>query len=313
MDLQIKLPDHFLEEETRSDFLVTEERKKIWAISLDLLAQLDKVCKKHNLTYYVFAGAALGAVRHQGFIPWDDDIDVMMTRSEYEKLCKIAPKEFESPYFFQTNYTDFGAMWGHAKLRNSNTTCIANRDKKYERTINQGIFLDVFPVDNIIDDEVLFNRQKRSANFYRKAAKIFAMATKGSFRSHSNKWVDSIYILSAFLFGPLNRVIANYFWKKFEVVCQRYNDQGTENFGLLSFQFSRKWIQKREDYKDIVNLPFEFTTVPVCSNYDHSLSMLYGDWHKLVRGASQHENFYYDTEHPYSEYFKRKNSQKSKF
>ena len=309
VDLQIKLPDYFLEEETRNDYLVTEERKKIWAISLDLLAQLDRVCKKHHLTYYVFAGAALGAVRHQGFIPWDDDIDVLMARSEYEKLCEIAPKEFESPYFFQTNDTDFGAMWGHAKLRNSNTTCIANRDKKYERTINQGIFLDVFPADNVIDDEVLFNRQKKKASFYRKYAKYFAMATKESYRMHSNQWIESLFRVSAFLFGPLNRLIATHLWKKFENACQRYNNQETENFGLLSFQFSRKWIQRRDDYKKVVHLPFEFTTVPVCSNYEHSLTMLYGDWHKMVRGNSQHEGSYFDTEHPYSEFFKRKNSQ----
>ena len=307
MNLQIGLPDFFLEEETRNDFLITEERKKIWAISLDLLAQLDRVCKKHHLTYYVFAGAALGAARHKGFIPWDDDIDVIMTRSEYEKLCKIAPKEFESPYFFQTNYTDFGARWGHAKLRNSHTTCIANRDKKYERTINQGIFLDVFPADHVMDDDSLFKKQKKWAEFYRINAKRFAEATKESYRYHPNKGVDLVYRILASLFGPLNRLIANYLWKKFEKVCQRYNNQETENFGLLSFQFSKKWIQSRDDYKGVVNLPFEFTTVPVCSNYEHALTMLYGDWHKLVRGDSQHEGFYFDPDHPYKEFFRKTN------
>lgn len=309
LDLQIKLPDHFLEEEIRNDFLVTEERKKIWAISLDLLAQLDRVCKKYDLIYYVIAGTALGAVRHQGFIPWDDDIDVMMARSEYEKLCKMAPQEFKKPYFFQTNCTDFGAMWGHAKLRNSNTTCIANLDKKYERSINQGIFLDIFPADNVVDDEKLFNKQKKKVDFYKISAKRFALATKESYRWHPNKWIDSIYKLSTFIFSPINRIIANYFWRRFEDACQRYNDQDTINFGLLSFQFSKKWIQSRNDYKKTVHLPFEFTTVPVCSNYEHSLTMLYGDWHKMVRGDSQHEGFYYDTEHPYSDFFNRKNLQ----
>lgn len=307
MDLQIKLPDHFLEKETRNDFLVTEERKKIWAVGLDLLAQLDKVCKKHNLTYYVIAGSALGAVRHQGFIPWDDDIDIMMIRSEYEKLCEIAPIEFQSPYFFQTHYTDFGAMWGHAKLRNSNTTCIANLDKKYERTINQGIFLDIFPADNVIDDEELFNKQKKRAEFYKKYAKRFAKATKESYRWNPNKKKDFVYKTLIKFSNPLNHIIANYLWKKFERVCQSYNDQDTINFGLLGFEFSRKWIQRRKDYIKTVNLPFEHTTVPVCVNYDNALTMLYGDWHQLVRGGSQHEGFYYDAEHPYKDFFKKRN------
>ena len=301
------IQDDFINEEERCGFTVTTSRKKIWAIELDLLKEFDRVCKKHGLTYYVIAGSALGAARHHGFIPWDDDIDVAMVRSEYEKLCEIGPSEFDTPYFFQTHYTDFGAMWGHAKLRNGFTTCISGLDINYKRSINQGIFLDIFPMDNVIDDEKLFEKQKKWADFYRRNAKRFAYATNKGFRYHSNKKTNTLYKILAILFGPINHILSTLLWKRFEAVCQRYNNRDTDNFSLLSFEFNKKWMQSRNDYTDITYLAFEFIEVPVCKNYEHSLSMLYGDWHKFVRGGSQHEGFYVDADLPYQNFFIRRN------
>lgn len=78
----------------------------MWAVELHMLEAFDEVCKKYGLTYYVDFGTLLGAVRHQGFIPWDDDIDVVMFRDDYERFQAIAPYEFLELYFFQNSYTD---------------------------------------------------------------------------------------------------------------------------------------------------------------------------------------------------------------
>ena len=101
VNLKIQLPEGFLNEEVRCGYVVTHEMKKAWAVMLDLLAELDRVCKKNNIKYYANGGTMLGAVRHKGFIPWDDDIDVMMFREDYDRLMEIGPKEFTYPYFFQ--------------------------------------------------------------------------------------------------------------------------------------------------------------------------------------------------------------------
>ena len=139
------LPASFFREETICDFLVTQERKKIWAITLDLLFKFDEVCHRHNLKYFMAFGSLLGAIRHNGFIPWDDDIDVVMPRADYEML-KLLNREFEAPYFLQYPGEDGGYFFSFAKLRNSNTSGIswAFRDE----TFNQGMFLDIFPIDN---------------------------------------------------------------------------------------------------------------------------------------------------------------------
>lgn len=116
-------PD-FFRPEVRCDFLVDENRKKIWAIELDLLIKFDAVCKKHNLKYFLMYGSLLGAVRHKGFIPWDDVLDVAMPKEDYEKFLTLA-NEFDHPYFLQTPYTDNGYFFSFAKLINDNTSAIS--------------------------------------------------------------------------------------------------------------------------------------------------------------------------------------------
>lgn len=139
------LPLSFFRSEIISDFYVDEKRKKIWAVSLDLLYKFDEVCRKYNLTYYLAFGSLLGAVRHHGFIPWDDDIDIMMPRDDYEKL-RTLKDEFKHPYFLQIPGEDEGFYYSFAKLRNSNTSGISF-PFRYEK-FNQGLFIDIFILDN---------------------------------------------------------------------------------------------------------------------------------------------------------------------
>ena len=93
----MEFDESFIKEEVRCDFFVSEKRKKVWYVELELLRKFDEVCKKYNLTYFVEYGTLLGAVRHNGFIPWDDDIDIIMFRDEYTKFQEIAASEFTDP------------------------------------------------------------------------------------------------------------------------------------------------------------------------------------------------------------------------
>ena len=153
------LPKSFFCEEIRNGFKVTTERKKIWAIELDLLIKFDKVCQKYGFKYWLAYGSLLGAVRHKGFIPWDDDLDVMMPREDYDSFIKLS-SEFENPYFLQTHETDKGYYYSFAKLRNSNTTAVSKMFA-FEKW-NQGIFLDIFPNDvcNLDDAKRIYDRIK---------------------------------------------------------------------------------------------------------------------------------------------------------
>jgi len=96
------MQDDLSGDEVRCGYKVSSEMKKIWSIELDLARKLKEVCEKYHLRFYMQAGTLLGAVRHQGFIPWDDDMDFVMPREDFDILESIAHKEFTEPYFLQT-------------------------------------------------------------------------------------------------------------------------------------------------------------------------------------------------------------------
>ena len=111
-----------------------------------------EVCEKHNLSYFLNGGSCLGAIRHKGFIPWDDDIDVMMPREDYEKFLTLQ-KEYEgTPYFIQCWKTDPHYIYGYAKLRDSSTTFI--EDNYVNHRINHGVWIDIFPIDGMSKEPI---------------------------------------------------------------------------------------------------------------------------------------------------------------
>lgn len=113
---------------------------------LEILKSVDAVCKKHNIPYWLSSGTLLGAVRHEGFIPWDDDIDIELLRDDYQKLLKILPQELPEEYVLQTTETDSGYVYLYAKVRDTNSyieeKCVFNKHFQYN-----GAFIDIFPLE----------------------------------------------------------------------------------------------------------------------------------------------------------------------
>jgi len=120
-------------------------------IMLDLLLEFDRICKKHNLSYWLDFGTLLGAVRHKGFIPWDDDLDVAMPRGDYEKFLEIASSELKDDIFLQTKQRDKGFFAHFVKLRDSKSIYIELFEEGKKIKYNQGIYMDIFPVNYIKD------------------------------------------------------------------------------------------------------------------------------------------------------------------
>ena len=126
---------------------------KVQAVICEIMQQIDTICRRHNLTYFAIGGTALGAVRHQGFIPWDDDIDIGMPRKDYEAFMRYAAEELPQGYFLQTFATEKKTPFYFAKIRKDNTKFVEFYLRDLD--IHQGIFVDIFPFDNVPDNPVV--------------------------------------------------------------------------------------------------------------------------------------------------------------
>lgn len=288
------LPASFFEPEVRCDFLVDEKRKKIWAVLLDMLLQVDRVCKKHGLRYSLAWGSMLGAVRHKGFIPWDDDLDILMPRDDFEALMKLE-NEFRHPYFLQTVYNDRGYGFSYIKLRNSNTTYFA--EHRYYWGFNSGLFLDIMPVDKARLDtaDAIFD-EVRELNEYNSAfMKIpgYQMNDKGRalLRRH-------------YLLTPVEA------YERMTRACMRHHDEDAEYIACsISSQTPwKKHMWRAEAFASEIDMEFEGLTFPVCVGYDHILSVLYGDYMQLPtleQRLSGHDDSIFEPDESYLTYMPR--------
>ena len=120
--------------------------RKAQLIMLDMLIEFDALCKKHQLQYWLDSGTLLGAVRHQGFIPWDDDIDLSMPIEDYNKFLNIATSELSNDIFFQTSETDKDFKFDYIKLRSNKASIVEFHEKDKQVTYHQGVFVDIFPM-----------------------------------------------------------------------------------------------------------------------------------------------------------------------
>lgn len=304
--LKLQFPEHFFEGEERCDYYISPEMKKVWAVELDLLNEFMSVCDKHGIKYFAGGGTMLGTVRHNGMIPWDDDIDVFMKRSEFEKFVAIARAgEFKKPYFWQDHLTDSSYLGGPGRLQNISTTEFAYgalREKNGIVTDHLGIYIDVFPLDNIPDEELERKGWLTSIQKLARKAWNLRMYNKRHLLQDDKEleWLDFWFNL----IGKPNQLFEQYY-KMLSKNCE----EKTEKCCIYSFycrDVETRWVYENMDWEECVFMPFEFLKVPVPVNYDKILTHTYGDWHQFVRGTSEHDQrdigLFFDVEHPYTYY-----------
>ena len=278
-----------LNAETICDFYVDEQRKNVWQIELDIVEKIDEICRKHNLKYSLAGGSLLGAVRHKGFIPWDDDIDIVMLRDSYNKFLDIAEKEFPEPYFVQYYKTEKGYYYGHAQIRNSNTTAITKGDAN--NNFNHGIFVDIFPLDNIPDDQ---DEKEKFLKKVTRKKKVISIIPRG------NLWLKIVLKKIWIKIRNIDKEI-----ETFEKFIQKYDNIETKQVGALGFRqeefkYEKKWLEEIRDVK------FEYLNLMGSTYYDEWLKRQYGNYLEIPKdkNGTLHGNMFFDTKKSYKYYLK---------
>lgn len=151
----IQFEKKFFEEEVRENFRIDSKMKHVWAMEMEILAEIDRICTKHDITYFAYCGTLLGAVRHSGFIPWDDDIDIAMKREDYKKFIKVVDAELPDKWKFCCIYTDGVKSWDEAFSRVINSDIINLSEEHLKK--NHGcpyiVGVDIFPLDYLPPDK----------------------------------------------------------------------------------------------------------------------------------------------------------------
>lgn len=138
---------------TEKKVMPAEDVRKLQLIELEILLEVDRICRENNIEYFLLAGTLLGAVRHDGFIPWDDDLDIQMNRREYEKFCEVCKTKLNTEKFFLQNYeTDLEYRWGYAKVRRKGTEYLRLGQEAIK--CFSGVSIDIFVYDNVPDSKM---------------------------------------------------------------------------------------------------------------------------------------------------------------
>ena len=286
---------HFFEEEIRYDHVVSTTMKKVWAIELNILEEIDRICRKHGIRYYAAFGTLLGVVRHQGFIPWDDDLDIVMMRPDYERFRRVAKNELCEKYELQEELSPY-LNRSFYKVRDGRTAAV--EFSEFPEEYNQGIFVDVFPLDDGCDSPA-----EITPEFVMKKEMWAALVNPG----------EILAMLSAnanFVLPPdILRFIAT---DKTGKGLQMFGEFCSTHFGsskkvdmLVRESEHPGRGMMREWFDKVLYLPFENFLIPVPEGYEKWVIHRFGtDYMTPVKFASLHNGIKMDPDKSYREYLK---------
>lgn len=299
----LKFPEDYFQEEIKCSFTVSKTMKHAWAAQLEVLQEIITICEKHNIRYYAFWGTLLGAVRHKGYIPWDDDIDIAMKREDYIKFQQAA-KELPSEYCFINVHTE--EEWPHFCARVTNARTVSTTEERLSQFHGCPfvIGVDIFPLDYIPRDKDAANLQKTLLGMIRDILPLaeFLRRDENGEKGIAERRQESRETLEAGIAaletcckvcidrkGP----VENQLLRLYDRICMMY---GEEDGDILTsypeyikgegFFLQKEWFGEKQ-------MQFENLQIMVPAGYDHILTELYGDYMEPVQSGSDHQYPFY--------------------
>lgn len=237
-----------------------------------IVNEIKRLCEENGIKYFMIAGTLLGAVRHKGFIPWDDDMDIGMLREDYERFISIAETDLDSRFFLQTTETDASYGLNFAKLLLEDTSFVEN---SAANNAKNGIFVDIFPFDAVPDTAEETAKHKKRTYFLRRL-----LLAKQNYRvCGKNEYVKRL------VYAGLKFISLFYsrekLCKMLDSECRRYNDSNKMPERIVNiggaYGYDKETI-RREWVDSTVELPFEEFTFTAPVSYKAYLEYFYGDY-----------------------------------
>ena len=269
----IKIDDSYLEDEIRDGFYIPSMTKRTWAMELTVLDLIDSICSKHNITYFADWGTYLGAIRHKGFVPWDDDLDICMHRNELNKFLAVAKEELPEGYSVMSFHNnDYSWKFIYNIVPNDHM-CFTPEYLKSHYSFPYIVAIDIFIIDNISDDDSI--EQFRNEQVKR----LLNEADKISLSEQSEP-------------DKLNKMRALY--DEAEKLLQLENEHDTERVvQKVPWGVYHNRTYDKSDFEKAVRVSFEMTSVPVPLCFNKILSSKYGNFMNIVFGGGGHNYPYY--------------------
>lgn len=252
--------------------------KRLQKEELGILKDFVKICDKHNIDYFIMYGTAIGAVRHGGFIPWDDDIDVGMLREDYEKFLEVAPKEF---------YGRYKIMGPDSEEKYYNLVPNMNKVGTKFNTIYDrgrydiGILMDIYPLDYISEDEDKKKKQIRGAKFWRD---LYLLKNVNFYKLNQPGFVTKTkHMICAFVHYILNifKVSDEFIYNNYKKYAQKYRGKKTSTVTSFAEFDGNETCMEIKDIFPLKEIKFEDIYVKIPNKYDKMLTNFYGNYMEL--------------------------------
>ena len=257
---------------------------EIKALEIEILRKFDEFCSEHDLKYCLTGGSLLGAVRHKGIIPWDDDIDVGMFRPDYDKLLKLAVEMPEDCRLFSIENGDKSARL-YGRICDKNYVSV---DKYYEESLSNYFGIDVFPLEAVPSDEKEYAKFSKKIRLLRR---MFIFSNSALFKGNG--------FLKAYILKPLPIIFckligAKRILKAFRNLIEKIDYDKAEHIALLTGQYTENEQYPKEKYYKLIRLDFEGLKLPAMESYDEYLRRLYGDYMQLPDEAHRQPHHSFD-------------------
>lgn len=283
--------EEYFRDEVRCDFLVPEMMKRVWAAELKVLSTIIEICKKHNITYYADWGTLLGAVRHKGFVPWDDDMDIALKRADYMKLLEVLPKELPGHYHISSLYTPGDHKQPIACVMNSAKLPVKDEVRQEFYDVPYIVGIDIYVLDYLPRDAEDAQLQLDICTAVYDFAHRYPEYEK---RGEAEAYLQEVEEMCAVKLER-NQFIRKQLWQLYDGLCAMYSEAESDELTWFSRRVrgDLRYRLKKEWYQNGVEVDFENIKINIPDGYDEVLKLKYGDYMTMRQVSGGHNYPFY--------------------